>query len=267
MIKEDALNIYTDGSSIKSPRAGGIGIRFVTIGSDGLEQIQDIQSPGYLNVTNNQMELQACIHALKEAMRLKLTIGFNEVVIYTDSRYVVENYQKAMFAWPKNRWFLHSGRPVLNAYLWKELVKCIKNIEMRVEIKWVKGHSKNYHNKAVDRMARESAKMARETRKFTIRKPLSFVHVRRKLTSNLVEIGSVEMKSQRMSVRIITCEYLTVQKVWKYKYEVISKKSKYYGKVDIIFSEHPLSTGHSYYVKVNDNTLNPRIVKVFREYD
>ncbi len=37
------------------------------------------------------------------------------------------------------------------------------------------------------------------------------------------------------------------------------------GNVDIIFSEHFLSTGHTYYVRVNSDTSNPRIEKVFRE--
>jgi ribonuclease HI len=31
MLKEQALNIYTDGSMLPSPRAGGIGIVFVII--------------------------------------------------------------------------------------------------------------------------------------------------------------------------------------------------------------------------------------------
>ena len=30
-IDEDALSIYTDGSSLGKPRTGGIGVRFVTI--------------------------------------------------------------------------------------------------------------------------------------------------------------------------------------------------------------------------------------------
>ena len=73
------------------------------------------------------------------------------------------------------------------------------------------------------------------------------------------------MSGQRLSIRVITCEYLHPQRVWKLKYEVISKASPYRGKVDVIFSDELLKDGHSYYVRVNDNTRNPRIVKAFRE--
>ena len=258
MVIEDALNIYTDGSSFQSPRAGGVGIRFVLIGSNGNEKIQDIHSPGYKNATNNQMELQACILALNEAMQLQLTFRVNRVIIFTDSQYIVDNYKKAMFEWPKTKWCLRSGRPVINAELWKALVKCMRKTGLVVEFKWIKGHSKNAHNRAVDRMARESARIS-------VNSPLSLVHVRKKLSSESVDIGSVEMLGQRISIRIITSEYLSVQRILKYKYEVISKKSKYYGNVDIIFSEHLVDEGHSYYVQVNNETSNPRIERVFRE--
>jgi len=46
---------------------------------------------------------------------------------------------------------------------------------------------------------------------------------------------------------------------------VMATKQITAGNVDIIFSEHFLSTGHTYYVRVNSDTSNPRIEKVFRE--
>lgn len=257
-IEEDALNIFTDGSSLGSPRAGGIGAVFVIINSSGEEEVQDFEFAGYKSVTNNEMELCACIMALKEAMKLDLPPNVTKVLIQSDSRYVVDNYKKAMFEWPKTRWLTREGRPVLNANLWKKLVKCFLQIRMIVEIKWVKGHSRSEHNKAADRLARASARMP-------LNKPLAHVSLRRKKTVKSVEVGSVEMDGQRITVRIITSQKLNTQRIWKYKYEVISKHSKYRGNVDIIFSEHFLSTGHTYYVKVNRNTRNPRIEKVFRE--
>jgi ribonuclease HI len=258
MLREDALNIFVDGSSLGSPRAGGIGIRFVLIDANGQEKIQDIQLPGYKGATNNQMELEACITALKEAGRLGLASGFSRIIIYTDSLYIVDNHKKAMFEWPKTKWYTRSGAPVLNAGLWKELVKEIQRANVRVDLEWVKGHSKNEHNRATDKIAKESAKIP-------LNAPLSLVHVRRKHSPKSVARGCVEMEGQRMSIRIITAEYLKVQRVWKCKYEVISKTSKYYGSVDIAFSDSLLCAGHSYYVLMNDDTRNPRVVKAFRE--
>jgi hypothetical protein len=127
-----------------------------------------------------------------------------------------------------------------------------------VDIEWVKGHSKDEHNRAADRMARQSARVAS-------RAPLSLVHVRRKLSDESVEPGSVRLQGQRLSIRVITTEYLGVQKTWKCKYEVISKKSEHYMRVDIIYSKHLLKAGHSYFVQVCSDTNNPEIVRVFRE--
>lgn len=70
------------------------------------------------------------------------------------------------------------------------------------------------------------------------------------------------MLGQQFIVRIITTEYLgPPHRLWKYKYEVLSKDSKYYGYVDEIFSEVALRDGHQYEVRVNNDTRNPRIVE------
>lgn len=252
------MEIYTDGCSLQRPRVGGIGIRFLTVAKSGEEQIDDIQLPGFKNATNNQMELQACITALNEATKLAAVADATKISVYTDSLYVADNYKKAMFEWPNTRWRSPSGRPILNADLWKELVRAMRRTRKRVEFRWVKGHSKNNHNRAVDRLARESARNA-------LNEPLSVVHVRRKRSHRSVEQGSVKMERQRLSIRIITTEYLPVQRLWKCKYEVISRTSPYTGRVDIIFSETLLKAGHNYYVRVNDNPGNPTVESVVRE--
>lgn len=91
--------------------------------------------------------------------------------------------------------------------------------------------------------------------------------VRRKKTLSSVEVGSVGLHGQRLTIRIISDEYLTVQKLNKYRYEVMSKASPYFGKVDFIFSDADLylSAGHAYHVRVNTEIRSPRVVKVFRE--
>ncbi len=259
MLDENALNIYTDGSSISSPRRGGIGIRFVVVDEQGCEQVEDWSPPGYTNATNNQMELKACILALQEARRRGLAVKLHRIAVHTDSMYVCENYTKAMFKWPKQHWFRQSGAPVLNAALWKELTREIKKSGCRVDFHWVKGHAKDQHNKAVDKIAKQSAHSP-------LRKPaLSYVSVRRKKSAESLELGSVAMSGQRLSIRVISCERLPTQRLWKLKYEVISKASLHRGKVDIIYSDVLIKDGHSYHVRVNNDVANPRILKVFRE--
>jgi len=258
VLAENALNIYTDGSSFSSPRTGGIGMRFVLVDACGREQVHDFCPSGYKGATNNQMELKACIMALSEAKRLGWSQGVGKIVIHTDSMYVSSNYKKAMFEWPKSRWHGRSGAPVLNAELWKNLTRAMKASGCRVDIEWVKGHSKDPHNKAADKMARQSARSP-------MNPPLTQVSVRRKRSPETVSPDSVAMLGQRLSIRVITSEYLRTQRVWKLKYEVTSKASTYHGKVDIIFSDILLKDGHLYHVRVNDNAGNPRIVRVFRE--
>ena len=65
MTYEDALNIYTDGSCLSNPRRGGIGIRYIVINAAGDEEWVDEAPPGYKQATNNELELMACIVALR----------------------------------------------------------------------------------------------------------------------------------------------------------------------------------------------------------
>jgi ribonuclease HI len=257
----EPLKIYTDGSSYSTPRRGGIGVRFVGVNEAGDEVFDDMELPGFKGATNNKMELYACVAGLREALEYRDLSLVSRFEIYTDSMYVAENYRAAMFEWPRSRWRNRDGRPILNAELWKELVKLIKKSSpRRVEISWIKGHSKDKHNRAVDKLAKKSAKNA-------LNPPLTIVGVRRKKTKKSTEIGSVEMRGQRISVRILTTEYLPIQRLFKYKYEVISRGSKYFGNVDDIFCCEVMGEGHHYEVRVNKNTANPTVMKVLRELE
>jgi hypothetical protein len=84
---------------------------------------------------------------------------------------------------------------VLNADLWKRLVRAIKNAGHRVEFEWVQGHSKDLHNRAVDKMAKGSAKS-------TLRTPLSVVSVRRKWTGDTLAYGGLLLLGGRLADRL-----------------------------------------------------------------
>jgi ribonuclease HI len=262
-LDDNDLNIYTDGSSYSGPRRGGIGILFVTVDDEGNEQTDEYPLPGYDGATNNQAELEACIQALRAVTKRRPFINpapFRRIVIRTDSKYVVENYNRALYEWQSNRWLTRDGNPVANASQWEELIKLIFRAGKRVEIRWVKGHRKSAHNKRADKLAKASANERGGRR-------LSVVKVRRKKTDRSVEPGSVGMHGQRMTIRIITDEFLRTQRINKYKYEVMSARSEFRGCVDLIYSEPgiQLSAGHTYYVQVNAEPQRPRIVKMFRE--
>jgi ribonuclease HI len=253
------LNIYTDGSSYPKPRKGGVGMLFVFLSDNGVDEIEiEKDLLGYRGATNNQMELQAVVLALKEVPSISYSLRVQRIVILTDSRYVVDNFSRAVYDWSRTKWHKRDGAPVANAVQWKELLKTVKEVDMRVDFKWVKGHAKNSYNKKVDKSAKSSAKGL-------LQKPLVYTDVRRKKTTSRTNVGSVVMEGQKMMIRIVTCEYQRLQKVFKLRYEVMSPRSEYYGSMDFIFCNDALRTGHTYYVKVNKEFKNPRILKVIRE--
>lgn len=262
-IDDEALTIYTDGSSYQGPRRGGVGILFVTVDDDGHERINEYALPGYAGVTNNQMELQACIEALKALItrRVPLEPGdYKRVEVRTDSMYVTENIYAARFVWPRNGWMTREANPVSNVPLWKELVRAANRVHRRVDFEWIKGHKRDPHNRAVDKLAKASAQQP-------IRGPVTITKVRRKTSARKLEIGSVQMLGQRVTIRIMKDEYLRQQDMNRYVYEVLSRRSEFRGCVDVIFSEASvcLSAGHTYHVRFNDDTPAPRILKSFRE--
>jgi ribonuclease HI len=260
MVYEDALNIYTDGSSFPSPRRGGIGIRYITIDEAGNEVIEDDAPTGYKEGTNNQMEQMACIKALEGACNHERIDSVGRVYVFTDSLYVKDNLNRAIYEWPSQQWLNRDGRPIENGDLWKELVRRIKKVPRRVEFKWIRGHSKNKHSKAADKLAKQSANGF-------LNPPLKVTTVRRKITKKSVHRGSVGMHGQELDIRVITDTLLRPQKIYRYKYEVISQSSEYHGNVDWVFSDHLLRAGHHYKVRINDDIRNPRIVGVLSELD
>jgi len=252
------LEITADGSSYNKPRRGGIGLWF-NFPEKCNEAPRRLSPFGYRGATNNQMELSACIFALKTARRLfKNNKCFKKIIIYTDSQYVSGNYKKAMFSWSQRKWVKGDGGPVANYNLWKELVSNIRNIRMFVEIKYVRGHSGNEGNEIADSLAKKSAKRA-------INNPIIPVILRRKSSPYSVDVGSVKMLGQEILIKIVTSLGRTSQKDYKYKYEVISKRSRFYQCVDIIFSSQVLRPAHKYLVRMNKNKNYPRIIKIIKE--
>jgi ribonuclease HI len=262
MVYDKALNIYADGSSYSHPRRGGMGVRYVTINSEGDEVVQSEDIPGHEGATNNEMELLACIKGLKGAIDHPSLAEVERVYVFSDSMYVTSNVTRAKFEWSRHRWLNRDGKPVENADLWKELVRVLRNFPKRVDFEWVQGHAKDLHNKAVDKLAKQSAKGV-------LNRPLKITAVRKKKSPVLVQRGCVPMRGQTLSIRVITDTYMRLQKVHKYKYEVLPDTGEHGGKVDWIYhdTDECLRAGHHYEVRVNKETKNPRIVDVIAELE
>jgi ribonuclease HI len=265
---ENSLTVFTDGSMLPRPRRGGIGIRFVRTDDVGNETVFDHLEPGHTGATNNQMELKAVIVALRLIDGGRLPAGMldnlRKIDIITDSHYVADNLRNALFEWPNNKWNRHTGAPVLNVDLWKDLTREYKKMARlnRLELKWGKGHSgSNPHNRVADKLAKQSAREANRVLNPSLT-------VRRKKTDKVVEPGSVPMLGQRLTIRIISTDYLRAHRLYRHRYEVMSKKSLYRGNVDFAVSSEPrIAPNHTYYVTMNRDSNNPRIVKLIREVE
>ena len=130
------IKIYTDGSCLGNPGAGG----WAAVIVDEKNHREEIFG-GEEHTTNNRMELTAAIRALE-----KISAGA-KVELFTDS-----NYLKNAFT---NGWKTATKSPVLNKDLWQELDELIST--RVVKFNWAKGHAGNFFNERCDTLARSTA--------------------------------------------------------------------------------------------------------------
>lgn len=135
----DIVEIYTDGACRGNPGPGGWGALLVA------GKHRKTLHGGERETTNNRMELMAAIEALNA---LK---GSCKVVLYTDSRYVMDGINDWMPRWKKRGWKTSARKPVKNQDLWQALDEAIGRHD--IEWKWVRGHTGVDGNEAADALA------------------------------------------------------------------------------------------------------------------
>ena len=133
------VTIYTDGACSGNPGAGGWAALLMF--GEARREI----SGGEAHTTNNRMELQATIEALR---LLKTPCA---VTLFTDSKYVLQGFTEWLPGWQKKGWKTADKKPVKNVDLWQELV--LAAATHSIDWKWVKGHSGDRHNDRVDALA------------------------------------------------------------------------------------------------------------------
>lgn len=137
--KKEKVIIYTDGACRGNPGLGAWAA-VLTYKNIYLEIGESVE-----NSTNNKMELTAIIKALTKITKK------SEVVLYTDSSYVVNGITKWITGWIKKGWKKADKSEVLNKELWTELYELTK--KHQVDFNWVKGHSGVPLNERVDKIA------------------------------------------------------------------------------------------------------------------
>jgi len=130
------IELFTDGASSGNPGPGGYG----TILRAGPHYKE--LSGGFRKTTNNRMELLAVIIGL-EALKKP----GQEVLVYSDSKYVVDAVEKNwVFGWLQKGF---AGKK--NKDLWLRFLQVYKL--HKVKFKWIKGHAGHPENERCDRLA------------------------------------------------------------------------------------------------------------------
>ena len=131
---------YTDGACSGNPGPGGWGV-WLTYGEHQKELFG-----GEKNTTNQRMEIQAAIEALKALKRP------SEITIVSDSKYVISGITEWIHGWKQKGWKNSKKETVANRELWEELDAL--NRVHKVTWQWVKGHSGHDGNERADELAR-----------------------------------------------------------------------------------------------------------------
>jgi len=143
----NTLNIYTDGSCLNNGSEFAVGGWAAVIESN---KRQLRISSGCEQTTSNRMELTAVIEGLKAIKNDEL-----DVVIHTDSAYVLNGCTSWLPNWKRNNWVGSNKKQIENLDLWKKLDQELQ--KRAVSFVKVKAHSGHPQNELVDRLANRAA--------------------------------------------------------------------------------------------------------------
>ena len=137
---KDQIIIFCDGSSRGNPGPGGWG---AIVSENGT--ITEIGG-GEKFTTNNKMELEGAIHALRLVKDAK-----KEIILHTDSTYVVKGMTEWISGWQKKNWRTSAKKAVLNRELWEELAAVSQG--KKITWQYVAGHAGIPGNERCDEIA------------------------------------------------------------------------------------------------------------------
>ncbi|QXN72664.1 ribonuclease HI [Rhodobacter phage RcZahn] len=140
----EEIVVYTDGGC--DARRGGVGAWAFIARIPGQPPLKRCEAVS--DTTNNRMEMQAVIEALKV-----LEIG-QKIVIYSDSEYVIKGATQWARNWVRNGWMTAGGSPVKNVEIWQELLALYQLHDVRFV--HVKGHSGVEDNEWCDQACTEA---------------------------------------------------------------------------------------------------------------
>ena len=152
--QDSVHTVYIDGSCIRNGTASaqaGIGLFW----GDGHPMNSSITLTADHTHTNNTAELTSAITAIQQASENNM----KELLIKSDSKYVVNGVTEWVQKWMGNGWKTASGEPVENKEEWTKLTNIIKSSNISIKWEHVAAHSGISGNEEADRLALRAAKM------------------------------------------------------------------------------------------------------------
>ena len=134
------IYLFTDGAAKGNPGPGGYGV--VLIYGKHRKEL----SKGFIETTNNRMELLAVIAGLES-----LNTNEHPVAIYSDSKYVVDPINKGWL----RKWQQTGFKKKKNVDLWQRFLPLQKKFTLTFH--WLKGHAGHPENERCDELAVEAA--------------------------------------------------------------------------------------------------------------
>lgn len=147
------IEMYTDGACSSNGAKENFGGYSVVVVKNNLVRIK-IQK-GIPNTTNNEMELMGVLTAIKLGKIINEK-DRNEIIIYSDSAYVVNTINSWMSSWANNGWIKKSDKKAPENLKIIQEIYSLMTFERNIKIHKIKGHDSSIYNNLADTLAVEA---------------------------------------------------------------------------------------------------------------
>lgn len=157
-MKHNGLVVFTDGACIHNGKPNAKAA-FACVWPDAPKYDVGMRVPLNEPQTNNRAEYKAFMHALEQADGHIDVHGTQPLIVYTDSKLMIDTFTKWFRGWQKNNWRKSDGAKIANVDLIQSIVERMN--KRKVTFHHVPAHTgkkdwASVYNDKVDKLARES---------------------------------------------------------------------------------------------------------------
>lgn len=150
-----AYGLFCDGACRGNPGPGA----WASLAQKSEHEILFEISGTQAHTTNNQMELDAAIYGLVEYelyfKSRQLPLGDITLLVFCDSKYVIEGISKWVLGWKKRGWRKADNKTPENLERWQRLDE-LNEMPWKLKFIWVKGHAGHPQNEFCDQLANQA---------------------------------------------------------------------------------------------------------------